>query len=68
MPTLKSKPFNFLSELDEAFAGLRREAMACEQLSLRAALVELDPKYCDVIVARWEEFTGQKGVLENASR
>jgi len=26
--------------------------------------MELDPKYCDVIVKRWEDFTGKKAVLE----
>lgn len=28
-------------------------------------MMELDPKYCDVIVKRWEEFTGNKAVLED---
>jgi len=29
--------------------------------------MELDPKYCDVIVKRWQEFTGQKAVHENGT-
>ena len=30
----------------------------------RAYLMELDPPYCDVIVTRWQQFTGQRAVLE----
>lgn len=30
----------------------------CEQLNRKARLMELDPHYCDVIIARWEKFTG----------
>ena len=34
--------------------------MACEQLGRRCFINELDPKYCDVILQRWEDFTHQK--------
>jgi DNA modification methylase len=30
--------------------------------------MELDPKYCDVIVKRWEEFTGKEAVLESSGQ
>lgn len=36
--------------------------MAAEQIGRRAFLMELDEKFCDVIVHRWEEFTGKKAV------
>jgi DNA modification methylase len=39
--------------------------IACEKTGRRARLIELDPKYVDVIVKRWEEFTGQKAVKAN---
>jgi hypothetical protein len=38
--------------------------MAAERLGMCARLSELDPGYCDVIVARWEAYTGRKAVLE----
>jgi site-specific DNA-methyltransferase (adenine-specific) len=47
----------------DPFGGSGSTLIACEQLSLRASLVELDPKYCDVIISRWEELTGNKAVL-----
>lgn len=34
--------------------------MACEQLDRTCRTMEYDPKYCDVIVQRWEKFTGRK--------
>lgn len=52
----------------DPFAGSGSTLIACEQLGLKAAVVELDPKYCDVIVKRWETLTGQKVELVNASR
>ena len=49
----------------DPFAGSGTLAIACEELSRRAMLMELDPKYCDVIIKRWQEFTGKQAVHEN---
>lgn len=48
----------------DAFGGSGSTMIACEKTGRNARLMELDPKYCDVIVKRWEEFTGKKAVLE----
>ena len=42
-------------------------AIACEQLGRVAYLMESDPRFVDVIIDRWEKFTGEKAVLINAS-
>jgi DNA modification methylase len=34
--------------------------MACEQLKRQCRTMEYDPVYCDVIIARWEKYTGRK--------
>jgi len=47
------------SVLDQ-FAGSGSTLIACEQIGRKAFLMELDPKFADVIVRRWEEFTGKK--------
>lgn len=44
----------------DLFGGSGSTLIAAEQTERRAFLVELDPPYCDVIVQRWEKFTGQK--------
>ncbi len=44
----------------DPFAGSGTALVAAEQTGRRAALVELDPRYCDVVVARFEAVTGQK--------
>lgn len=48
----------------DLFGGSGSTLIACEKTGRIARLMELDPKYCDVIVKRWEEFTGKKAVLE----
>jgi len=47
----------------EPFGGAGSTLIACEKTNRHARLMELDPKYCDVIVKRWEDFTGKKAVL-----
>lgn len=51
----------------DMFGGSGSTLIACEMTGRHARLMELDPKYCDVIVKRWEGFTGKKAVLESAS-
>jgi DNA modification methylase len=43
----------------DLFGGSGSTLIAAEQTGRRAFLMELDPLYCDVIVARYERFTGQ---------
>ena len=47
----------------DGFGGSGSTMIACEKLGRQAMMMELDPKYCDVIVKRWEDFTGKKAVL-----
>lgn len=49
----------------DLFAGSGTTLIACEQNERKSYNMELDPKYCDVIVKRWEELTGNKAVLVN---
>lgn len=47
----------------DIFGGSGTTIMACEQNGRTGYLMECDPKYVDVIINRWEEFTGEKAVL-----
>lgn len=49
----------------DSFGGSGTSIIACEQNGRRCYTVELDPRYVDVIVTRWENLTGQKAVLLN---
>jgi DNA modification methylase len=49
----------------DLFGGSGTTLIACEKTNRQARLVELDPKFVDVIVKRWEEYTGKKAVLSN---
>lgn len=46
----------------DLFGGSGSTLIACEQLNRVCYMAELDPKYCDVIIKRWENLTGQKAV------
>lgn len=47
----------------DLFGGSGSTLMACEQLNRICYTCELDPRYCDVIIKRWEQHTGEKAVL-----
>jgi site-specific DNA-methyltransferase (adenine-specific) len=49
----------------DLFGGSGSTLIACEQLNRTCYMMELDPKYCDVIIKRWESLTGDKAVLLN---
>lgn len=44
----------------DLYGGSGSTLIACEQLNRTCYMMELDPKYCDVIIKRWENFTGNK--------
>jgi len=73
-PTMK--PIALLSELIkdvtevdnivlDIFGGSGSTLIACEQTDRKCYMMELDPKYCSVIIERWENLTGKKGVKLN---
>lgn len=49
----------------DLFGGSGSTMIACEKTGRQSRLMELDPKYCDVIVKRWQDFTGKDAVLES---
>lgn len=55
-----TKPNNIVLDY---FGGSGSTLIGCEKTGRKARVMELDPKYCDVIVKRWENFTGKKAVL-----
>ena len=57
-----SKNNNIILDL---FGGSGSTLIACEQLNRKCYMMELDPKYVDVIIARWEKYTGQKAIKIN---
>ena len=48
----------------DLFGGSGSTLIACEKTARDCRLMELDPKYCDVIITRWQNFTGQTATLE----
>ena len=63
-------PFNIIKDYTETscldfFGGTGTTMIACEQLNRKCYMMELDPLYCDLIIERWEKFTGEKAVKLN---
>ena len=52
----------------DSFGGSGTTVIACEKHSRNARLMELDPKYCDVIIKRWQDFTGAQATLEETGQ
>ncbi len=52
----------------DLFGGSGSTLIACEKTGRIARLMELDPKYCDVIVKRWQDFTGKQATLESTGQ
>ncbi|MGD7498797.1 DNA methyltransferase, partial [Ralstonia pseudosolanacearum] len=48
----------------DAFGGSGTTLIAAEKAARAARLIELDPRYVDVIVRRWEEYTGEQAIRE----
>lgn len=66
-------PFDIISKFSneeesilDLFGGTGTTMIACEQLKRKCYMMELDPRYVDVIINRWEQFTGEKAIKINA--
>lgn len=55
-------------EVLDLFGGSGSTLIACEKKNRDCRMMELDPKYCDVIVRRWQEFTGKQATLESTGQ
>lgn len=56
---------NDCNNIIDLYGGSGSTLIACEQLNRKCYMMELDPKYCDVIIKRWETLTGKKAELIN---
>ena len=52
----------------DLFGGSGSTLIACEKLGRRAYLMELDPQYVDVIIKRWQDYTGEIALHESTGR
>jgi DNA modification methylase len=52
----------------EPFCGSGTTLIACEKSARSCLAMELDPKYCDVIIKRWQDFTGKQATLESTGQ
>ncbi len=61
---------NILNDYDpknvmDLFGGSGSTLIACEKTNRKCFMMELAPNYCDIIIERWQKFTGQKAILES---
>jgi len=52
----------------DGFGGSGSTLISCEKNHRDCYMMELDPKYCDVIIKRWQDFTGQEAVMESTGK
>jgi len=57
-----------LTTVLDLFGGSGSTLLGAEQTGRKAHLMELDPKYCDVIINRWQQYTGKEAVLESTGK
>lgn len=53
------------SNVYDSFGGSGSTMISCEKNQRNCYMMELDPKYCDVIITRWQDFTGKQAIHEN---
>jgi hypothetical protein len=61
-------PINSRDIVLDPFGGSGSTLIACEKAGRHARLIELDPKYVDTIILRWQEFSGGAATLEGDGR
>lgn len=57
--------FDGFKTIFDGFGGSGSTLIACEKTNRNCRMMELDEKYCDVIVQRWQDFTGKQATLES---
>ena len=63
------KRFNLSANtIADYFGGSGSTLIAAEKHGIQSFIMEFDPKFCDVIIKRWEEFTGKEAVLESSGQ
>jgi DNA modification methylase len=50
----------------DPFGGSGTTLIACEKHNRKCLMMEISPIYCEVVIKRWQDFTGQKAVLESS--
>ena len=59
---------NKLSNIVDLYGGAGSTLLSAEKNSKNCMMMELDPKYCDVIIKRWQEFTGKQAINEGTGK